>query len=129
MPGSANAGSEMTSAKLGIPAWTAVTPLASWTNTGGGQATFQYRVWPLINEVEVIATLAPGTLTDATVIGSLAGVAPASIQNQPVQVQGNAAAPVQTPTLTLLANGNLEIFHIPAAITEMAFHLWYSLDA
>lgn len=129
MPGTVKAGQELTSTELGIPSWTALTLLASWTNTGSSQVTAQWRYWPLINEIEVIGTIAPGTITDGTTIASGLTPTPASIQNQPVQVQGNSAAPVQTPTLTLTQAGALEVFHLPSGMNEMAFHLWYSLDA
>lgn len=128
MPGSANAGSEMTSAKIGIPAWTAMTLGNGWTNTGSGQVTAQYRVWSLTNEIEIIGTITPGTITDGTVIATLP-VTPNSILNQVVQVQGNSAAPVATPCLTLVASGQLQCFHMPTGVNEVAFHLWYSLDA
>lgn len=129
MPGSAPAGRELTSNTLGVPGWSALSLGNGWTNTGGGQVTAQWRYWPLINEIEVIGTITPGTITDGTVIASGLTPTPASIQNQAVQVQGNSAAPVQTPTLTLVTSGALEVFHMPSGMNEMAFHLWYSLDA
>lgn len=129
MPGTALAGSEASSSKIGVPAWTALTPQNGWTNVGSGQVNFQWRYWPLLNELEVIGTLAPGTTTDATVIGGPLSPTPASIQNQPIQVQGNSAAPVQSPTLTLVTSGNLQIFHMPTGVNEIAFHVWFSVDA
>jgi hypothetical protein len=123
------AGQDLTALLLGVPAWTGMSLLNGWTNTGGGQPTAQYRLWPLINEVEIIGNISAGTLTNNTTIATLPNT-PGSLQKVCVMmVDAAVTLAAGVPLLYVDTGGNLKIFGMPGATTDAGFHGWYSLDA
>jgi len=125
------AGQDLTAALLGVPAFTAMSLLNSWVNVGAGFVTAQFRVWPLINQVEVVGAIANGTITNGTAIATLTST-PASIQDIPMLIIGGSPSGGTagvTPLLRLQTSGSLQVFDIPTSTTQVMFHGWYSLDA
>ena len=59
------AGQTLTDGLLGIPVWSPMSLQNSWSNAGGSYVTAQYRLWELINEVEIIGRIAGGTISPA----------------------------------------------------------------
>lgn len=124
MAGTVVAGQKLTSALLGIPPWTAMSLSASWVNFGSGFTTAQYRLWPLINEVELIGTISGGTATNGTVIFTLpSGYIPASTTNNPVNAGTSTNPYFQVNTLGQIVLNNI------GASQVISFHFWVSLDA
>lgn len=130
--GTLPAGSKMVGAKIGIPAWTSMSPLSnSWT-TVGGWVLPQYRIWQLINEVEIIGEIHAGTITDGTTIFTMAaGAIPASQQWVcPISIDGGTgSAQLLTPRMLVTTGGALQVYGLPAGTTEIGFHGWFSLDS
>src|SRR5215831_18988662 len=129
MAGTLLAGENITADLAGVPNWTSMTLLNSWTNTGGANVTAKFRKWKLLNSVECIGCINAGTLTDATTIAALVD-APASQQFHPAVVEASTgAAQVKTPMFYVDTSANLKIQSIPSSTTTLTFHFWYSLDA
>ncbi len=124
------AGQTLTDGLLGIPVWTPMSLQNSWSNAGGSYVTAQYRLWELINEVEIIGRIGGGTISAGTVITTLP-YTPASVQELPLLIASGATALVNyyTPLINVLQNGNLQIYNVPTNTTVIAFHDWISLDA
>lgn len=131
MSGTVLAGAKLSSALLGMPAWSAMTTGNGWVNTGGGAATAQYRIWELTNEVEVIATISNGTIANGTAACSLpAGAFPVSSQNIPVEVITTSGSALgQSPQISVTTGGLLEVYGLPTGTTVIFFHGMISLDA
>ena len=130
MSGSVTGGAPLSSALLGVPAWTALGLLNSWANTGAGAVTAQWRKLNQSNEIEVIGDISGGTGTTGTTIGTISLYLPATAQ--PVSALYNTssgAASNETPVLTVDTSGNLKLNFLPTGTTRISFHGTYSLDA
>jgi len=124
------AGTDLTGTLLGVPAWTAMSLLNSWTNTGAGNVTAQWRKLNQSNEIEIIGTISAGTLTNGTNIAQITTYLPATGQFVPVMVTtSTGTAGVTSPRLFIDTSGNVQVFSIPASTTAISFHGTYSLDA
>lgn len=128
MSGTVVAGQKLTSELLGMPAWTAMSLINSWSNTGGGKVDAQYRWWPLINELEVI-----GVVTHASISGNsqfcstFASYLPASTL---IDLAHEAVLSGQpTVEVSYDPTGVLQFIALPSGSTRVAFHCWLSLDA
>jgi hypothetical protein len=127
LAGTVLAGQKLTSALVGCPPWI---PMAgsytnSWSDYGSGNSVGQYRLWPLINEVEII-----GTIQHASISGSSAFFTLGSgYQPQTAQVVGvygtNSSNYVSIQCAT---TGVLSFFNL-SSNTFIQFHGWISLDA
>jgi len=105
--------------------------LNSWVNLGASFVTAQFRVWPLLNSVQVVGAIANGTLTNGTAIATLTSV-PASVQDIPMLIIGGSPSGGNagvTPLLRLQISGSLQLFSVPTGTTQLLFNGWYSLDA
>jgi hypothetical protein len=119
-----NAGSRILAAVLSPGPWLPMTLINTWTNYGAGYSTGQYRLVPLINEVEVIGNLSHASTSGNSVFWTIpAGFIPAS--NQIVCATGSPSG----AEIGALSTGSLEVFTMPAATTLIQFHGWYSMDA
>lgn len=128
MPNTLKAGDDITDSVLGLPSWTALSLLNSWTNQGAPQSLAQWRFIPLMNAIEVTGSIQNGTITDGTIIASGLTPAPITTLYQGVSVQ-NGSAPTQTPVMYLDTAGNLKIQSIPSGTTKINFRLWFPLDS
>ena len=129
MPRTILSGDDLTADILGVPDWTSMTLLNSWTNTGGANPTAKFRKWKQLNSVECVGCINAGTLTDATTIAALVD-APASQQFRVAIVEASTGtAQVKTPMFYVDTSANLKIQSIPSSTTTLTFHFWYSLDA
>ena len=122
------AGQLATAANVSPTAWAAMTLINSWSNTGAGYPTAQYRYWPLTNELEVI-----GTVTHASISGTsqfcqtFTQYLPASTIPAPCnEVVLTGQPPVQ---LLYTSAGVLEFVVLPAGSTRVFFHHCFPLDA
>src|SRR5215469_10361968 len=118
------AGQDLTALLVGVPAWTAMSLLNGWANTGGGNVSAQYRTWPLLNSVEVIGTINAGTLTNGTNIATGLPVAASSQFVIVMVTTSTGAVAVTTPRLFVDTSGDLQVFSIPASTTTISFHGW-----
>jgi hypothetical protein len=128
MPGTALAGQRVTAALAGIPPWTAMTLINSWSNQGGGSVNAQYRFWPLLNELEVIGCVKHASITGTSQFcATFATFLPASSQRGIArEIALNPMVPVQ---LYYTTAGVLQFNDLPAGSTIVEFHHWFSLDA
>lgn len=129
MSGTVTAGQKLTSALLGVPAWTAMSLLNSWSNIGEVDA--QYRVWELTNELEVIGRISHGSTSGTSQIATMTSL-PASLQRAALQewsATNSYASTTGTPQLELSTAGVLQLLFLPAGTTSLSFHAFYSLDA
>lgn len=129
----AQAGQRITAAwlNLNVPgAWTAVTPLNGWSNTGGGNWNFQCRQFNSVT-VEVCGTITAGTTANGTEIGVLpSAFIPASNQeHNAVVVNPTAEAGNSCEIQVATSTGQIKLNGWPAGGTQMSFHLFVSLDA
>ena len=123
------AGQTLTDGLLGIPVWTPMSLTGGWSNAGSSYVTAQYRLWELINEVEIIGRIAGGTISAGTVITTLP-YTPASVQELPLlSASGATADQAYSPLINVLTTGALQIYNVPTGTTVIAFHDWISLDA
>ncbi len=124
------AGQTLTDGLLGIPVWSPMSLQNSWSNAGGSYVTAQYRLWELINEVEIIGRIGGGTISAGTIIATIP-YAPASVQEINNLVASGATALVNyySPLINVLTTGDLQIYNTPTGTTVIAFHDWYSMDA
>lgn len=125
MSGTVDAGQKLTSALLGMPPWTPMTLINSWTNHAG-DADGQYRYWPLTNEMEII-----GCLQHASVSG-ISQFCSTFATNLPASRQRDIALEVVLTSavqISYATNGVLEFAGLPAGSTIVEFHCWLSLDA
>jgi hypothetical protein len=127
VPGSVLPGQRLTAALLGMPAWTPMTLINSWTNFSGSAAG-QYRYWELTNELEVI-----GCIQHASISGT-SQFCQTFTSNLPNSRQRDIAAEIiltGTPTLQVSygTNGILEFAALHTGSTVVEFHCWLSLDA
>ena len=130
MSGTITGGDPLSSALLGVPAWTAMSLLNGWTNSGAGNVTAQWRKLNQSNEIEIIGTINAGTLTNGTNIAQLTTYLPVTTQFVPVMVTtSTGSAGVTSPRLFIDTSGNVQVFSIPASTTAISFHGTYSLDA
>ena len=123
------AGQTLTDGLLGIPVWSPMSLTGGWSNAGSSYVTAQYRLWELINEVEIIGRIAGGTISAGTVITTLP-YTPASVQELPLlSASGATADQAYSPLINVLTTGALQIYNVPTGTTVIAFHDWISLDA
>jgi len=123
------AGQTLTDGLLGIPVWTPMSLTGGWSNAGSSYVTAQYRLWELINEVEIIGRIAGGTISAGTIIATLP-YTPASVQELPLlSASGATADQAYSPLINVLTTGALQIYNVPTGTTVIAFHDWISLDA
>jgi hypothetical protein len=122
-----HAGDDLTALLLGVPAWTPMTGSYTnvWSDTGAGNVTGQYRLWPLNNEVEIIGTISHGVITGNSAFFTLpGGFVPGTAQ---LVCQwsdtGNHIGALTVATSGVLTLNNLN------ATTIVQFHGWISLDA
>ena len=115
-------------------AWAAMTLLNSWSNTGGGVVTAQWRVLPLENMLEVIGNIVHANIAGggASQIATMTDT-PASQQNFLCNVTATAnlyaSSTPQMPRLLLTTAGALFLENLPANTTGADFHGFFSLDA
>lgn len=129
----AAAGSRITAAWLNtnIPGpWTAITPMSSWANAGGGAATFQCRLYNSVT-VEVIGVLTIGTSANGAQIGQLPSWAyPASSQSLQATCSTSASATDGTScAINVLTSGALKVWGMISGAIDLNIHIWISLDA
>ena len=123
------AGQTLTDGLLGIPVWTPMSLTGGWSNAGSSYVTAQYRLWELINEVEIIGRIGGGTISAGTIIATLP-YTPASVQELPLlSASGATADQAYSPLINVLTTGALQIYNVPTGTTVIAFHDWISLDA
>src|SRR5215469_2327525 len=121
------AGTDLLATLVGVPAWSSMGLVNSWANFGSGFVNAQYRLWPLINEVEVIGVITGGTITGGTTIATLPN-APVSTQPIPVMVSSTSGgAGGQSPRLDVTTGGALQVQNLPTGTVTIMFHGWYSL--
>ena len=127
MPGTVVAGQKLTSALLGMPPWTAMTLINSWSNFSGGRDG-QYRYWALTNELEVI-----GDLQHASISGTsqFCSTFTQFLPNSRSRDVGTEIIMSGLPTVQVSysTTGVLEFAALPTGSTVVAFHCWLSLDA
>jgi hypothetical protein len=100
-----------------------------WANLIGGDVTAQFRLWQLLNEVEVIGNVTGGTITTGTAIATLP-IAPLTVQPINISISNTSgAAQATTPRLDIQTNGNLTVELLPAGTVTFQFRGWFSLDA
>jgi hypothetical protein len=132
MSGTVTAGTRALSSVVGMPAWTAMSLLNSWSNTSGEVAA-QYRVWPLTNELEVIGAISHASISGGSQIATMTGTAvPNSGQRRMLDVWSATnvfASATATPHLQLQTSGVLQLLDMVAGTTSVWFHCWFSLDA
>jgi hypothetical protein len=114
--------------------WIAFTFANSWSNTGGGVVTAQYRLWPLMNALECI-----GNVTHASVAGTslfaaslVAPYLPVSQQCSAVQkviATNQFAVQASGPFVILPTTGAIQFQFLPAGTTQVEFRCFFSLDA
>ena len=124
------AGQTLTDGLLGMPVWSPMSLTGGWSNAGSSYVTAQYRLWELINEVEIIGRIGGGTISPGTIIATLP-YTPASVQELPLLIASGATALVNyySPLINVLTTGALQIYNVPTSTTVIAFHDWISLDA
>jgi hypothetical protein len=126
--GTVNPGSELLSSLLGCPAWTPMsTLLNSWVWAGSPYVAAQYRLWPLLNSVEIIGTIKAGAA--ATFYTLPAGWRPVSQQGFPAGTSASVAAIDNVVYIQCDTSGNLTANGVNSASDIVYFHGWISLDA
>lgn len=126
------AGQLAAAANVAPTAWAAMTLLNSWSNTGGGVVTAQWRYLPLTNQVEIIGNIAHASVTGSSQIATLTSNLPATQQNMDVTgftctaAYANAASP---PKLVITTAGALILQGLPAGTTQADFSDCWSCDA
>lgn len=126
MSGTVTAGEKLTSALLGMPPWTPMTLINSWTNHAG-DAAGQYRFWELTNELEVI-----GCLQHASISPGPSQFCSTFTQFLPASRQRDIGCEVVLGSAVAIAyttSGVLEFAILPSGSTIVEFHCWLSLDA
>lgn len=127
MSGTVSAGQRLTAALLGVPAWTQMTLMNSWSNYAGAPAG-QYRWWQLTNELEVI-----GTLSHASVSGTsqFCSTFTQYLPNSRLRDVGTEVVLSGLPTVQVsyATSGVLEFIELPSGSTIVSFHCFLSLDA
>lgn len=109
--------------------WVAITPQNSWTNVGGGNATFQARLRDSVT-VEVVGLIKSPSAGSATSvqIGVLpAGMIPADTQALQSQVEGTA--PVTLGCYATFSTGAISLYGTWANAVNVAISGLISLDA
>lgn len=127
MPGSLRAGEDFTDGVISLPSWRALSLLNGWTNQAAPKAAAQWRFIPLMNAIEVVGCIVPGTLTDGTTVAS--GITPAPVTQLLLSVSASGGTAVNTPVMYLDPGGNLKIQSIPSGTTLVQFRLWFPLDS
>jgi hypothetical protein len=128
------AGSRILASVESPQAWIPMTLQNSWSNTGGGIVTAQYRLWLLQNELEVIGNISHAS-TSGTGIFSVSLAAPylpASQQTAGVQkvIATNAfASATSGPFVVIPTTGAIQFQFLPAGTTQVEFHCYFSMDA
>ena len=124
------AGQLAQAANVAPTAWAAMTLLNSWSNTGGGVVTAQWRVLPLENMLEVIGNIAHASISGASQIATMTST-PATQQNFLCNTTSTNVyvSTAQMPRLLLTTSGGLFLENLPAATTGADFHAFFSLDA
>lgn len=127
MPNTLKAGDNITDTVIGLPSWRSLSLQNGWTNQGAPKSLAQWRFIPLMNAIEVVGSIVPGTLTDGTIIGG--GISPAPVTQllQPVTITGGTV--VATPVLYLDTSGNLRCQSLPSGVTLVQFRLWFPVDS
>jgi hypothetical protein len=133
-----NAGSRLLAAVLSPGPWIPVTFQNAWSNTGGVNVTAQYRLWQLLNSVEIVGDVShasfSGSSTPFTLPSSPVNYVPASQQSWPLGFYActagfaNAASP---PLVTVTTGGAVTVGGAPAGTTRIQFlpGMLVSLDA
>lgn len=112
-------------------AWSALSPGASWTNSGAGP-DLQYRlIGSPPNEVEIIGDLTPGTQTDGTVIATLPiSLWPQSTQTINIRFPGATGSMPAAARFSVNTTGQLQCEGISGVTTtRISFRDQISLDA
>lgn len=127
------AGQQVTAALLSPGDWQPITFANSWANQIG-KVSCRYRLWQLLNTVELIGWINHGSTSGTSIINSAVSSAyqPASEQMIPATVIAatNAfASTTEMPILDIGTTGVFTLIALPAATTQVAFHGFYSLDA
>ena len=120
--------------QLGI--WDSWHPLSlqnSWSNTGGGSVTAQYRRSSL-NEIEVVGNITHASTSGTSVFASslTAGYLPLSQQCRAVEkviATNQFASSISGPFVILPIGGNIQFQYLPAGTTQVEFYCTFCLDA
>lgn len=124
-------GQVQTAALLGIPAWTGITLLNSWTNGGGTEVNAQYRLWQLNNSAEIIGNIVHASISGTSQIATLPYTPSSTLRiGLDAWSATNAfATATVTPILQLTTAGVLNAVNLPSGTTNITFHAWFPLDA
>jgi hypothetical protein len=114
--------------------WIAFTLQNSWSNTGGGIVTAQYRLWPLMNELEFIGNVSHAAIAGTSLFAAslVAPYVPASQQTGGVQkviATNQFAAQTSGPFVVIPTTGAIQFQFLPAGTTQVEFHCFFSMDA